>query len=329
MTEATRLVREGRLTEAAALLRRGQTDRRPADPGPQLAGRWLREAYANRAGNREYRLYVPSCYTGQGLPMIVMLHGGTQTADDFAAGTRMNELAERHQFLVVYPEQSIKVNPRRYWSWFQPADQKRGKGEPSLIADLTNHLIEEYAVERGRVYVAGFSAGAAMAAVMAACYPDVYAGVGVHSGLAYGAANDVTSALAVMKQGVPASKLPDGGRVPLIVFHGDEDPIVDHVNAQCLVDVRLHAATRQRVQYPRLITTEQVPDGRRYTRTVFVDAKRNPYVELWTIHGGGHAWSGGSPRGSYTDPRGPNASAELLRFFEHRAKASSGSRRAA
>jgi len=251
------------------------------------------------------------------LPMIVMLHGGTQTADDFAAGTRMNELAERDRFVVVYPEQSIAVNPRRYWHWFQAADQHRGKGEPSLIADLTNHIVKEYAVERGRVYVAGFSAGAAMAAVMAACYPDLYAAVGMHSGLAYGAANDVTSALGVMKQGAPASILPDAGRLPLIVFHSDDDPIVDYANAECLVEVKLQGAGGQRSQYPRLVTDDHVADGRRYTRTVFIDMKRNPYIELWTIHGGGHAWSGGSSRGSYTDPLGPNASAELLRFFRH------------
>ena len=354
MTEATRLVRDGRLAQAASLLHRGeQIDLggsttladllsrlpsngrlipdwyKPTAPGPRLPGRWLDRSYANGAGHRAYRLYVPSCYTGQRLPMIVMLHGGTQSADDFAAGTRMNELAERQQFLVVYPEQSATANPRRYWNWFQPTDQRRGKGEPSLIAGLTKQIVGEYAVETGRVYVAGFSAGAAMAAVMAACYPEVYAAVGVHSGLPYGAAHDVASAFRVMKQGTPAGTLPDAGRVPLIVFHGEDDPIVDHTNAQCLVEARLHAAGQQRARYRRSTTTEQVPGGRRYTRTIFADAERIPYVELWTIHGGGHTWSGGSPRGSYTDPLGPDASAELVRFFKHHATASSGSGRQA
>jgi len=259
--------------------------------------------------------------------MIVMLHGGTQSAEDFAAGTRMNELAERHQLLVVYPEQSLTVNPRRYWSWFQPTDQQRGAGEPSLIAGLTSQIIEEYSVDTGRVYVAGFSAGAAMAAVMAACYPEAYAAVGVHSGLAYGAAHDVASALRVMKQGTPLGELLDPGCVPLIVFHSDDDPIVDHTNAQCLVEAKLRTAGRQRSEYRNSITTDQVPDGRRYTRTVFSHMERIPYVELWTVHGGGHSWSGGSRRGSYTDPLGPDASAELLRFFKHHSIATSDSER--
>jgi poly(hydroxyalkanoate) depolymerase family esterase len=280
----------------------------------QLPGSWLEGSYANSAGKRDYRLYVPSGHrAGQPVPLVTMLHGGTQTAEDFAAGTRMNELAERHTFLAVYPEQSATANPMRYWNWFQPAHQRRGTGEPSLIAGLTSQIIAEYALEASRVYVAGFSAGAAMAAVMAACYPDVYAAVGVHSGLAYGVAKDVATAFKAMKQGAPANGRAEAGAVPLIVFHGDADPTVDDVNATGLVEGSLRAAGGR---YQPRTTREQVPGGRQYTRALFSGSDGIPLVEHWTVHGAGHAWAGGSPLGSYTDPLGPDASAELVRFFQ-------------
>jgi poly(hydroxyalkanoate) depolymerase family esterase len=358
MTEATRLVREGKLAEATALLQ-GKSIASPAqpraapfqplrpsglhqnlgmfpgklpgsagledllsrlrqksplgtptDPEPKLPGRWLDGSYANSAGQREYRLYVPSGYSGQAVPLITMLHGGTQTADDFAAGTRMNEFAERQTFLVLYPEQSVAANPMRYWNWFKPTDQHRGAGEPSLIAGITTQIVAEYGLERERVYVAGFSAGAAMAAVMAACYPDLYAAAGVHSGLAYGVAKDVVSAFQAMKQGMPANQRSSSGSVPLIVFHGDADPTVDHVNADGLVQSRL-GSTRHRAQ----TSGGQVPGGHRYSRSLFADGEGRAIVEQWTIHQGPHAWAGGSPNGSYTDPLGPDASAEFVRFF--------------
>ena len=282
--------------------------------------RFLDGSYTNGAGTRSYKLYVPSGYTGQAVSLIVMLHGCTQNPDDFAAGTRMNELAEEHTFLVAYPAQSGNANMQKCWNWFQASDQQRGRGEPSLIAGITKQVIDEYSVAKGRVYVAGMSAGGAMAAILGATYPDLYAAVGVHSGLAPGSARDMSSAFTAMRQGGPVVAHPENteGRqkvLPTIIFHGDGDTTVHPRNGERLM-AHLDSGNRNGSS-PRVSTRRGgVPGGYEYTRFTYQDGDGRDLVERWSIHGLGHAWSGGSYPGSYTDPKGPDASAEMVRFFE-------------
>ncbi len=297
----------------------GMTVGRAASADVPEGARFLEGSYTNGAGTRSYKLYVPSGYAGQAVPLIVMLHGCTQNPDDFATGTRMNGLAEEHTFLVAYPAQSGNANMQKCWNWFQAADQQRGRGEPSIIAGITRQVMDEYSVAEGRVYVAGMSAGGAMAAILGATYPDLYAAVGVHSGLAPGSAHDLSSAFTAMRQGGPVVARPENtgqGRkiLPTIIFHGDGDTTVHPRNGERLL---AHLdANRRNGSSPRVNTRRGgVPGGYEYTRFTYKDAEGRDLVERWSVHGLGHAWSGGSYPGSYTDPKGPDASAEMLRFF--------------
>jgi poly(hydroxyalkanoate) depolymerase family esterase len=281
---------------------------------------FLAATFTNDAGSRPYKLYVPSGYrAGQPVALIVMLHGCTQSPDDFAAGTRMNEVAEERNVLVVYPGQTGAANMQKCWNWFRESDQLRGAGEPSLIAGITRQVMANYTVDPQQIYVAGLSAGGAAAAIMGNAYPDLYAAVGVHSGLACGAARDMPSAFTAMRQGSSGNANVAGNQariVPTIVFHGDRDMTVDLRNADFVI------AQAAGVAALRMSLEEgMAPRGHTYSRSVHTDASGRPVIEQWVIHGAGHAWAGGSAAGSYTDPRGPDATREMMRFFlEHTRK---------
>jgi poly(hydroxyalkanoate) depolymerase family esterase len=284
----------------------------PALPLPEGA-KFDEHTFANEAGGRTYKLYIPNSYIGQALPLLVMLHGCTQSPDDFAAGTRMNGLAEEQTFLVAYPAQARSANASKCWNWFKEGEQRRDHGEPSLIAGITRQIMRDFPIDSGRVYVAGLSAGGAAAAILGITYPDLYAGIGVHSGLACGAARDIPSAFAAMRQGGAATTVMRHRResiVPTIVFHGDGDSTVNSVNGDQIISQSKAAASLETE-----ISQGISPGGIRFTRTTQTNEAGRTLLEQWILHGGGHAWSGGSTAGSYTEPRGPDASREMVRFF--------------
>lgn len=284
----------------------GGTARAPS-PLPDGA-RFEERSFSCAAGGRDYKLYVPAALPDGPQGLIVMLHGCKQNPDDFARGTAMNALAEAHGLLVAYPRQTNAENASACWNWFAPMHQSRGAGEPAILAGLAEAVATEFGIDRRRIFAAGLSAGGAMAAVLGATYGDVFSGVGVHSGLAHGSAHDVISAFAAMRgDGVPASQAA-ASPVPTIIFHGTADRTVHPVNAQ-----RLAEGVQSRPGLGRS-SSGRSAGGRAYSRSV-VAAGETPLLESWLVEGAGHAWSGGDASGSYTDPTGPDASAEMVRFF--------------
>jgi poly(hydroxyalkanoate) depolymerase family esterase len=295
---------------------------RPGDvPGARAPSWESVHGFKCDAGAMQYKLFLPEGLGDAPPPLIVMLHGCTQSPDDFARGTRMNALARERGYAVAYPAQSQSRNPRKCWSWFLGENQQRGRGEAAIIAELTRHLVKAHGLDERRVYIAGLSAGGAMAAVLASTYPELYTAVGVHSGLPVGAAHDIPSAFAAMKDG------PRGAftgrqctsQVPAIVFHGDADVTVDPGNGAAVIAQSIGAAGSasgaDATATNATVERGTVSGGRDYTRTIFTHPDGRVAAEQWVVHGAPHAWSGGDPAGSYTDPWGPDASAHMLRFF--------------
>lgn len=350
MLEATRLTGSGRFAEATALIQRAlrgspgaeevpSAERRPEPDiiegdfevldeggapaaeeggGPSPGPGFSSGTFASAAGTRDYKLYVPS-QSVEPAPLLVMLHGCTQGPDAFAAVSRMNELAEEVGFLVLYPAQSASANASNCWNWYSPENQRRGQGEPAIVAAMTRHVTRLCRADERRVFVAGFSAGGALAAIMAVTYPELLSAVGIHSGVPYGVAQDMVSAMAAMAQGVPDRDLSDGLSgspvPPIIVFHGDADTTVNPSNARSLiaqlVERRQGAAGELRVER----RNGRVEQGFEYSRWLYRRREGRVAAELWMAHGAGHVWLGGTLGHPFGEPRGPDASREMLRFF--------------
>jgi poly(hydroxyalkanoate) depolymerase family esterase len=350
MTDALQLIKTGKLLEATSLIQArlsGSFEKPSAQPpastqGVDLKGlrplnarvvgigNWSHQAestgvsqgkfetrsYSGAGTKLSYRVYRPADFTAS-MPLVVMLHGCTQSPDDFARGTAMNELADELGFVVAYPAQTTSANPQKCWNWFRPGHQQRDRGEPSMIAGITRAVIAAEDIDESRVYIAGLSAGGAAAAIMAAEYPDIYAAVGIHSGLACGAARDLPSAMSAMRTG-GVSKARASRFIPVITFHGDKDATVHEANSREIVKA---ASSVSHTKLDTTIEKGRSAGGRDYTCTRSVDDAGRVVIEQWTVHGAGHAWAGGEVSGTYTDPKGPDASREMVRFFLEHLKA--------
>lgn len=286
-----------------------ETDTPPAAPATGEPS-FTDGSFTGLHGTRDYKLFVPGAHPGT-RPLVVMLHGCSQSPGDFAAGTGMNTLAETHGFYVLYPGQTSRANGQRCWNWFQPGDQNREAGETGIIADMTRAVIADHRINPRHVFIAGLSAGGAAAANVAHAYPDLFAAVGIHSGLAAGCARDVSAALTVMRLGpvAEADCIAPVIPMPTIVVHGESDGTVNPLNGeQALAQAGIAGLTPE-------IIEDVSQGGLPYIRTRYADATGHVRAEGWMVRGLGHAWSGGTLAGSYTDPRGPDASRAMLNFF--------------
>lgn len=286
---------------------------------------FVTRTFRHPVGQRDYKLYGAVAGAKTAVPLVVMLHGCKQSPDDFALGTRMNLHAAERGCLVLYPAQSWVANGYACWNWFGARDQGRDEGETALLAGMVREVMAMHPVDPEKVVVMGMSAGAAMSVNLVCAYPELFRGLGVHSGMPYGAAQSASAALKAMKQGASVLRpWPTASQdVPVVVFHGDSDDVVDPVNARQLL-VQL---TQPAVEGTTALAAETIPvkplvsvtvpagQGRGHTREVYLGANGQTQHAFWWVHGAGHAWSGGDPEGSYTDGQGPDATHEMLMFL--------------
>jgi poly(hydroxyalkanoate) depolymerase family esterase len=335
----------GAMASVVAMTPNGGSDAAPvAAASARAAGRFVDGAFTSDAGTRRWKLWVPRDYDASARhPLVVMLHGCTQDPDDLARGTRITEHADRQSLLIVLPEQPESANPKKCWNWYDPAHQRRDAGEPALIAGITRQVMSAWSVDPQRVYVAGISAGAAMAANVSISYPDVYAAVALHSGIPYGAASNVMQGVAAMTNGTadPSALVraglnamgPRARPLPVIIVHGADDSVVRVVNAMQTRGAWLMMNALARgddpASHPPREPERGIDSGARggeFYRECHGQKTTARECEVVTLiaAGLGHAWSGGSKLGTFTDERGPDATREILRFLLAHAMPASG-----
>ncbi len=303
----------------------------------QSKGQFIRQEYTGYA----YKIYIPTGYTGKkAIPLLVMLHGCSQDADDFAVGTEMNHYADLHTLMVVYPEQPRSANHGKCWNWFHPEHQDRGRGEPARIVALVNHITQTYRIDAARMYVAGISSGAAMAVILGATYPDLFAAIAVCSGVAYKASTSLPQSLLVMARGASDRRVRGDvayvamgvhrRAMPVIVFHGTYDSTVSPKNADQII-TQWSQTNRMiwngtsaldlddDVWIPEIVTRQATGYG--YTEYSYRDPYNRVIMKKYLVDGMRHGWSGGSPSGSFTEPYGPKASAIILAFLLEQSQA--------
>lgn len=291
--------------------------RKPLIPTPlhlPVGAQFQSLTHTGANGSRDYLLYIPAKKPAGLMPLIVMMHGCSQSPEDFATGTGMNGLAEQFGYLIAWPAQHKGANFQKCWNWFRPQDQGRENGEPALVAGIVEDIVTGYRADPKRVYAAGLSAGGAAAAILGSAYPEIFAAIGVHSGLPVGGAKDMMSAIAAMRSG--STGLAVLMQVPTIVFHGMADATVHPSNGKAVVGQALQA----RSGLDKVQRSGVSAGGRKFRQTRHDDPAGRSMTEHWEIDGAGHAWAGGKAEGSYTDPKGPDASAEMIRFFLQHAK---------
>ena len=291
-------------------------------------GELIQRSYVGPEGTRDYLLYVPAGYDGTPRPLVVGLHGCSQSASHFAYITGFNHLADTEGFLVVWPEQNIVSNTSLCWNWFSLVHQQRDTGEAAIIAGMVDEVAGTHAVDSKRVHAVGISAGGAMAVVLGAVFPDVFASVGSVEGCPFNGTPCVGSP-SLMPASTLAGYVVDamGSKarlLPLLVVQGTLDTSVLPANGELLVQQWVRAAdqiddgaTNGSVPTTAASTSDgSAPGGHDYEKAVYLDANGDVLVERWLVSGLGHAWPGGAPAIAYSDPQGPSACDESWRFFE-------------